>query len=726
MKFSSRILPPLLWLLSVIVISSALGDVIAPQELDEKGKKKKNLEDVPDPAPAVRPASASVIRGQDVEIILQAITSTRKQVVFLLRSKPQVGTVRGPFPMARDGVFDRAKIIYSSPAETGATADLFHFAARLEGGVISGQETITVQLLDAMPELELPSALSFGEVTIGESVEKKITIKNTGTAAYDEIPQLPSPWFAAEPGVKFRVPSGGSADFRVLFAPTVAGEQRGRFSLGGEGAKSFTIFDGTGLAPFSVYPPVLTLTYDQASGVRNGVIQISNTTGLPKTLDVIADESVGIARKIELPAAKSVTVPVSVITTSDGEAVNTELAIRWQSHVQKVKLRAEPEPARLSAADENFSGTLVLPRALERSERRAAFSITNSGGKPGPVFVSTTTPFSVRDEDREFDLAPGETRQILIGIRALTSGPHEGTVKFVSGKNTFSLPVRGTVVAKLSELNAPEDPAAAPAVAPEESEPVVPTSTAPASAPTPDSTPAPAAPAVEESALSGLGELADPGAENGGPAVVTSEMLDLEASLAKAEADERDLVEEFQQSSKARSRDPKAEARRRLETFVFQKGFGIPRKIVKDIPVVKNARLVEQGKHHVTIAWKAPEGAVYDYEFDRQRLFYQKDVGRMSKMWIPHTSVDISQSGEDVTARIEGLEQGGRFSFRLYTHDESRGYSNSSPQFSIATEAVREPIQWRWIIVIALLVLLVAVVAYKFTRNRNLGGRRVR
>ena len=718
MKFSPRIFQPFLWLLPVIAITAAFGDVVAPRDLDEKGKKKKNIEDIPDPVPGIRRASASVIRGQEVEIILQAVTSTRKQVIFLLRSQPQVGTVRGPFPMSRDGIFDRAKLIYSSPADTGATADLFHFAARLEGGVISAPETITVQLLDAMPELELPASLSFGDVTIGESVEKTVTVKNTGTATYDNIPSLPSPWYAAVPGEKFRVPAGGSADFRVLFAPTASGQQRARFSLGGDGAKSFTIFDGTGLAPFTVYPPTLTLTYDPVSGVRNGVIQISNTTDQAKNIDIIADESVGIARKIEVPASKSVTVPVSVITASDGEEVKTELAVRWQSHVQKVKLRAEPEPAKLSAADENFSGTLVLPRALERSERRAAFSITNSGGKPGSVFATATAPFSVRDEDRDFKLAPGETREILIGIRSLTSGPQEGTVKFVSGKTTFELPVRGTVVAKLSELNAPEDPDAAPAVAPEED-----SETEPSVVPSTTTT---SSPQAEESALAGLGELADAGDGTGGPAVVTSEMLDLEAALAEAEAGERNAAEDFTRKRNFDTRDPAVSARRKLETFVFQKGFGKPRKTDKSIPTVKNARLIERGKHHVTVAWKAPGGVVYDYEFDRQRLFYQQKTGRMSKLWVPHESVEITQSGDDVTARIEKLDYGGQFGFRLYTHDESRGYSYSSPMFNIATKARKPPLPWRWIIVIILGFILVGAVAYQKLRNRNLGGRRAR
>ncbi len=718
MKLSSRILQPFLWLLPVVAITSAFGDVVAPQELDEKGKRKRNLEDIPDPAPAVRPASASVIRGQEVEIILQAITSTRKQVVFILRSKPQVGTVRGPFPMTRDGVFDRAKVIYSCPPNTGATADLFHFAARLEGGVISAQTTITVQLLDATPELELPASLSFGDVIIGESVEKMVRVKNTGTAGYHGIPSLPAPWYAALPGEKFRVPVGESADFRVLFAPTASGGQRARFSLGGEGAKSFTIFDGTGLAPFTVYPPALTLTYDSVSGVRSGVIQISNTTDEAKSLDIIADESVGIARKIDVPAAKSVTIPVSVMTTSDSDGVKTELAVRWQSHVQKVKLRAGPEPAKLTAAEENFSGRLILPRALERSERRAAFTITNSGGKPGSVFASATAPFSVRDEDREFTLAPGDTREVLIGIRALTSGLHEGTVRFVSGENTFELPVRGSVVAKLSELNAPEDPEAAPvAPAADDASTPAPAPTQPASVVTPE---------IVDSAFSGLGELADPNGGNNGPAIVSSEMLNLESALAEAEASERDAEESFRKRKTVGTGDPVADARRKLETFIFQKGFGKPRKIVKSIPVVKNARLVERGKQHITIAWKAPDGGTYDYEFDRQRLFYQEMTGKMSKLWVPHTSVKITQSGEDVTARIEELEYGGQFSFRLYTHDESRGYSPSTPAFNIATQERKPPLSWGWITVIAIGALLVGTIGYQKLRNRNLGGRKVR
>ena len=59
----------------------------------------------------------------------------------------------------------------------------------------------------------------------------------------------------------------------------------------------------------------------------------------------------------------------------------------------------------------------------------------------------------------------------------------------------------------------------------------------PAPASTPDPAPAPVAPAVEESALSGLGELADPDAGTGeGPSVVTSEMLDLEAAHSRGES----------------------------------------------------------------------------------------------------------------------------------------------------------------------------------------------
>ena len=151
----------------------------------------------------------------------------------------------------------------------------------------------------------------------------------------------------------------------------------------------------------------------------------------PKTLDVIAEESVGIARKIELPAAKSITVPVSVITSSDGEAVKAELAIRWQSHVQKVKLRSQsPSPRSYLLLMRIFPAPSCFPRALERSERRAAFGITNSGGKPGSGLCYPPPPRSpCASEDQEFTLAPGETREVLIGIRALTSGPHEGNRK---------------------------------------------------------------------------------------------------------------------------------------------------------------------------------------------------------------------------------------------------------------------------------------------------------
>ena len=203
-------------------------------------------------------------------------------------------------------------------------------------------------------------------------------------------------------------------------------------------------------------------------------------------------------------------------------------------------------------------------------------------------------------------------------------------------------------------------------------------------------------------------------------------MLDLENAMAEAKAAEIEAEEEYSQGKRTSPRDAAASARRKLETFVFSKGFGKPRKTVESIPVAKNARIVEIGKTHITIAWEAPGGAVYDYEIDRQRLIYQSELARMTKIWVPHTSVKITQKGNEVIARIEELERGGRFSFRVFTHDESRGYSRSTTPFTLSTKPLGRGIPWTWIIVLTLGGVLLAMLAYQKLRNRNLGGRKIR
>ncbi len=622
------------------------ADVTSP-----KGDKDKG----PIP-PSPRPALVKGLRGVPVKIILQAVTGETRAVEFLIRDLPRHGTLTEPVILPREGVNDRAMVIYTAGTGEDIESDQFTFAAKLSGGPTSGAVPVNIIVEPPRPQLETFKQLDFDDVMVGESYPRNLLVKNTGTGPFIENVQLEPPFYVADPANAFEVPAGAERLLRVIYAPSEPADDKLFVKLGGgsEEGGSEVLLLGRGVAPFAATPPLLRMAWNPELNARSATLTVFNNTAGSKTITVTANPRVRVPTIIALGPKESADIPISV--GGDNAAYEGDMKLTWNAYTQPVKIVAAAEPAVLAVVGESGAGEpVVIPATLTGSERLVPVTVTNVGGQPGDVLAEATTPFFVKQSDRSFVLPNGEERIILVGMNSSVVGDFKGTLQvFCDGRET-ALPILGPVVNTLADAAEPDE--------------------------------ALQANRRREDALAAARKRF--GAEN--PTIAPQR--------SGAKKDVGKLTGEAL----------------KFHAGLFEKGISPTRNYVAGVPSIKTWGLRGRSTKDITIGWFPPEEpGEYRYEVEYQRLLYVPKAKRMMKVWEKFPEQEVGSIDKDgvIPAKLTGLKPGTLQTFRVVVHKIGVGWSAPSKELRMSTERAAS-VPWRWIIIGLMAATLAGIFVFK-------------
>ncbi|MFV1995187.1 MAG: hypothetical protein ACC661_07105, partial [Verrucomicrobiales bacterium] len=256
--------------------------------------------------PNAQPVTVRVIRGESVEISLQAATSSTKRVEFMLRSMPGHGVLGEIVIDPEKG--DLASIVYTASVEKGVTEDLFTFAARHGGGRVSAAAEVRIEILEPVPLLDLPVEVDFGPVFLGDTGAALLVITNRGTGDYVRDLILPKPFFGPKRVV---VPKGETVEVPLGFKPAAEKGFRHPLQLISE-AQGVVFLDGSGKEPFTVDAGLGEISIDRETLDRIVVVEIVNGRSEEQTFRLSGDPRLRFLREVVIPGAGSFRVVVAI------------------------------------------------------------------------------------------------------------------------------------------------------------------------------------------------------------------------------------------------------------------------------------------------------------------------------------------------------------------------------------------------------------------------------
>lgn len=587
------------------------------------------------------------VKGETMTINLVSEAKTRASVVeFLIRDFPLNGEL-GPMVSVEN---DRTKatIKYTPFNDTAATTDSFTYAVRYPGGLWSQKAEVEIKLLASEPKIHATAEVDFGEVMIGNSIEKEIFLSNSGNAPYRNQIQLPPPWAIVEPAKGLlNLPIGGQQVVKVRFTPDREGPQQFQVTFfRNQGATSQ--LKGAGFSPFVIDTPEVALRWSEKNQTRVGTIRITSNAAERMPVALTTDERllVGGGGASYLQPGKATEFEV-VLPSTDSAAYAGQVQVASGAYMLPIQVSAEIAPPFLVVENTGTGEGRLDFGAIEAGAlSQGSFQLRNAGGSKVKVKLETQPPFSVLAAGGVATLDPQESEAFAVRVTAAPglAGLYEG-VLWIEGENGQSLKVPMRAVF----LGADEDPAAA-------------ALRMQASAPGID--PADRPPGATSSV---------PGSDRP-PTAPGQRMSDEEVDRAIAEMDAMRSPLGF------------------ITMPLVEREFGdtIPR--VPDDAI----RLLEDGRRFLSVGWNLPGIGYEDFEIEMRMTRQIDDNHVPESVWVPYHDVEyqVTRDGQ-MAASIRGLAPNTRYEFRLFTLGDNGKVSN--PLAFVAK--TRMPLDWTWIYV---------------------------
>jgi hypothetical protein len=398
-----------------------------------------------------KPVEATIFLGGTIEIPLAA-NAPAHGTRYLLRSQPRKGQL-DEIVTADSG---HASVVYRNDARGGTGTDTFTYAVQSPGAAVSSRATVTVKVINRPPHIEAPGDANFGNVPVGSTARRVVTLENSGGEPFVSQIQLSSPW-RCEVG-RLEIPPGKSKDVVLEFSPDVARTFAGEWFLAGAGGTGIQLA-GTGYIVFDVSPSFLKLQ-ESPDGTRSEKLTVSNRTdervevsfacpgGLLPIAPLLIEGGGQAAVKVEADPARP----------AGGK---TSLTISDKSTSRVVEILIPPLPAKLSVGP---SSSLDFGEVPAGKSAAREISVSNSGGLPAAVEVSC--PNWILPDTTRLVVKPGEERKIRLEAVAARPVMLRDRMLFKYDNTAAELVVSITVPAggpSPSSTPAPEKPAAVPA-----------------------------------------------------------------------------------------------------------------------------------------------------------------------------------------------------------------------------------------------------------------------
>jgi len=309
-----------------------------------------------------------------------------------------------------------------------------------------------------------PSSLDFGSVSVGQSAQRTLTVRNTGTAALS-VSAIRSNRvaFLLLGDTAFPLTPGASKAITVQFTPTTAGQQQANLTITSDEPTSPALgvpLVGTGLGtPHIVAEPVSLdfglVTVGQFAqrtlSVRNAGtadLQVSRLASSESAFSIVGDTAFsvapGAARDVVIAFKPSAAGPTqATLTIASNDVDQPELTVTLAGSARMPHILVDP-----SSLD---FGSVVLTEAAQ-----LALTLRNTTNVPIVIssIRSTEPAFSIIG-DTAFQLAPGASRTLTIQCSPKNPGQRRATLTISSSDSTqptipVSMSALAVAVARIS------------------------------------------------------------------------------------------------------------------------------------------------------------------------------------------------------------------------------------------------------------------------------------
>ena len=368
------------------------------------------------------PVRASVERGGEVTMTLEAIAAYGTQIDFEISAPPEHGSLTVP----RRDSDHTAVVTYRHDGTKQPDKDRFFFRCKAPGRTKSVPYPVEIKVTPPPARLVFEAgAIEFGDVPLAERRRTNVTIANVGGTRVKGRLILP-PGFSAPEGEAFNLGEGERANMMLEFSPGEERHYEESCAFLPSSGDSFLKISGSGRARFDL-------------SKRDSLDwEVTNTSGLPITISCNGGEGWALPPEIPVNAGGSVLLTFRQSSLQDAPSfASTSSIVHVSDGLSTIRIELPPPvpfvPVLLKALTRENLGSVpmetILPvRFRVENPSPAAKSIkwsasSRSGG-------GTSTPKSL-------ELMPGAREEILFEWRPQLSGEAQLKITVEEGVNTI-------------------------------------------------------------------------------------------------------------------------------------------------------------------------------------------------------------------------------------------------------------------------------------------------
>ena len=421
---------------TVVVFGPAMPWARADYVVPTAPKERRKREPLP---PQAIPATAKVAPGGIVQIPLKIYGRQGQSVTYATRKDPQLGKVLG----IKEVDLAISVLIYQHTAPMtgeGDQHDRLLFVAQDRNGTSAPAE-IDIAIVDDPPLLAAPNAVDFGELTLGGTGTRTITVANRGGRVMEGDFSIEGPWTIDPP--HFHLARHEEARFQVSLV--AASEQEYRGVIRFPGFPHETVLHATGFAPVTVTPRELDLIFTTVGGQRSGNMTLSNRTNVDRAVRITANARLHLPEEIVVPANGTNTVSAA-LATDDPAGFNEPVEFRTGQAVQSIKVHA---------------GAILPPGAWLRVAPKALdFGAVNTGhpkslrlrvdnGSDTGADLTATVPPPFEVDRGSFSIEPGKGAELVVTLKPAWPGRLSAVLKVHAADAEVLLPLSAEVTSRI-------------------------------------------------------------------------------------------------------------------------------------------------------------------------------------------------------------------------------------------------------------------------------------
>lgn len=382
------------------------------------GRADINLPTAPPPQPLAQTVQVRV--GGTVDIPLRGVSRSGQQLSFLIRTRPQRGSLSGVTVTDRHSGVVR----YRHNPDLGAGVDRFRYAVQVSGSGVSTPAEVVIRVVDQPPRFEAPAEVDFQSVATGKTRTKVITLRNDGGGVIAGRMELPEPWISTDGDGTYRLAGGESTEIAITFAP----QSVGRFSAEAGFSHSATRrlrLTGEAFFPLEITPSSLAFDISADGRQREATMRIKNRTTELRQVDINAPTELGGPLDVTIDGLAEIEIPLRTIPEFLAPLEGT-IGVVNDGVETVVPFRLFAAPAKLIVTG---NGDFVdFGTSLQGRSAKQSITVKNVGGADArlrgelPPDISSS-PFLGGEA-----LPPGEERSFELTFVGSDPGNYESTI----------------------------------------------------------------------------------------------------------------------------------------------------------------------------------------------------------------------------------------------------------------------------------------------------------